>query len=189
MSFEDSGPLPKGADPLDLIARDHLMHSRLCSLLEEIADSLPDRVTTDMAQSAADAMKVNVAIHILDEELGLFPLLRAASSPDDNIGVVLSLLTREHEADIDFARELIEALEELALTGRPHNADMLGYMLRGYFELQRRHQAWEDAIVMPTARQMLAEDAINKLGAAMRRHRNEHPDTRWEIVFRNENPD
>jgi hypothetical protein len=40
---------------------------------------------------------------------------------------------------------------------------MLGYMLRGYFDSQRRHIAWEDRVVLPVARQVLTSDDLASL--------------------------
>ena len=61
-------------------------------------------------------------------------------------------LEAEHAADESFAHELADELQLLADTGLVRNAEMLGYMLRGFFEHQRRHIEWENRVLLPLAR-------------------------------------
>ena len=56
---------------------------------------------------------------------------------------------------------------------RPDNPDMLGYMLRGFFETQRRHVAWENAVVMPLAYARLTQDDLRELSRVMLDNRKE----------------
>lgn len=167
------------SNPLDLIDRDHAVQDRMCALLEEIADGLPDNVGRAQADAAVAALKHHVATHILDEEHGLFPLLRRWAHPQDNVDAVLTLLSHEHERDLDFAHEIIDALEDLVVAGSPRNADMLGYMLRGFFEMQRRHNAWENALVLPLARRRLPQEALEALMRAMRTNRSAPAESAW----------
>ncbi|MBN9246319.1 MAG: hypothetical protein J0I81_02505, partial [Hyphomicrobium sp.] len=45
----------------------------------------------------------------------------------------------------------------------PRNPETLGYILRGYFESQRRHIAWEDSVVLPAARKALTVEDLARL--------------------------
>ena len=75
---------------------------------------------------------------------------------------VLTLAEKEHVLDQGRADEIVESLEEFVCTERISNPDMLGYMLRGFFESQRRHMAWEKHVVLPLAQQQLsAEDHLH----------------------------
>ena len=127
--------------PLDLIVHEHLLQARLCDLLEQIADCLPDNVSVPTAQAAVSAIN-ELNRHHKHEEKCLFPLLLKRAKPQDNIVPILDHLEKEHAADESLASEMHESLEILAAGKRPENPNMLGYMLRGFFESYRRHINW-----------------------------------------------
>ena len=58
-------------------------------------------------------------------------------------------------------------LERLIGDGSARNAEMLGYMLRGFFVAIRRHVKWENATVLPLARQTLTEVDLDELREAI----------------------
>ncbi len=116
-------------------------------------------------------LRVDLAVHIRDEEEGLFPLLRQRALPSDNFDEIAEVLSLEHASDEGFAEEIVDQLESLKDGKRPHNPDMLGYMLRGFFETQRRHLAWEDAVVLPLARERLTAVDLRKLSGIMLENR------------------
>jgi hypothetical protein len=51
------------------------------------------------------------------------------------------------------------------------NPDMVGYMLRGFFERYRRHVHWENTLVMPLARLRLTPEDLDALQAQMSQNR------------------
>ena len=85
----------------------------------------------------------------------LFPLLRRRAPEGSPLRAIMQQLEAEHAADDSFAHELADELQLLADTGLVRNAEMLGYMLRGFFEHQRRHIEWENCVLLPLARQTL----------------------------------
>jgi hemerythrin-like domain-containing protein len=103
--------------------------------------------------------------------VGLFPLLRGRATEADAIGPILDRLAEEHESDTDFAAEIVETLDAMARHGRVANPEMLGYMLRGFFERYRRHVHWENTLVMPLVRRRLTEDDLANLAAIMASNR------------------
>jgi hemerythrin-like domain-containing protein len=110
-------------------------------------------------------------VHHRDEELGLFPLIEKRALPSDNIHDILARLALEHATDESFASELLESLEGLREGRKIKNPDMVGYMLRSFFESYRRHILWENAIVLPLARARLTPEDLKELNSAMVRHR------------------
>lgn len=160
-----------GAHPLDIIERDHRAQSQICDALEAIADSLPDMVDSNLAYHVLFSLQRDLPIHRADEEDGLFPLLAKRAQPEDNIQNILACLTVEHATDESFAQELFETLETLAQGKRVSNPNMVGYMLRSFFECYRRHLNWEDNFVIPLARKRLMPDDFNYLSLKMIRHR------------------
>jgi hemerythrin-like domain-containing protein len=75
--------------------------------------------------------------------------------------------------DTDFASEIAESLELMARGDRVPNPDMVGYMLRGFFERYRRHVHWENTLVMPVARKRLTAEDLDVLARLMERNRGE----------------
>ena len=51
-----------------------------------------------------------------------------------------------------------------------NNPNMVGYMLRSFFESYRRHIHWENAVVLPLARSRLTEEDVEELEQAMLVH-------------------
>ena len=58
---------------------------------------------------------------------------------------------------------MLESLEALGKGQGVTNPNMVGYMLRGFFESYRRHLHWENAIVVPLARARLTREDIEEL--------------------------
>ena len=160
-------------NPLDLIASAHAVQAQLCDAMERIADGLPDEVDRSLCAQIASCLQFDLPLHHHDEEMGLFPLLRTRALPEDGLEPILDRLAAEHESDNDFASEIAEALEALGQGGRPSNPEMLGYMLRGFFERYRRHVQWENALVMPVARLRLTREDLDALQSHMNESRHQ----------------
>ena len=158
-------------NPLDMIMHQHAMQMQLCDMLERIADGLPDEVDRRLCAQAASSLTYDLPLHHHDEETGLFPLLRERALPEDQIENILGRLATEHVTDTDFAGEIAELLEILGRGDRVGNPDMVGYMLRGFFERYRRHVHWENTLVMPVARIRLMPEDLEALTQQMERNR------------------
>ncbi|WP_244598260.1 hemerythrin domain-containing protein [Pseudohoeflea suaedae] len=119
----------------------------LCDQLEEIADSLPDRVNRQKCLYAAAALAPMIRkVHQFEEEI-LFPRLAVLMSGEPTSARTLERLRFEHCEDECFAEELTEALFDLGRGRVDLNVEATGYMLRGFFEAVRRHIAAEQEIV------------------------------------------
>jgi len=160
-------------NPLDLIAQAHVLQEQICDVLERIADGLPDDVDRRLCAQAASYLLYDLPRHHHDEEAGLFPLLRERLESDDGLDAILDRLASEHLIDTDFAGEIAESLDLMGRGERIPNPEMIGYMLRGFFERYRRHVHWENTLIMPLARKRLTEDDLAALAALMARSRAE----------------
>ncbi|MBL8906238.1 MAG: hemerythrin domain-containing protein [Rhizobiales bacterium] len=156
---------------LDLIEHEHRIQAQICDTLELIADSLPDCVDKRLCAQVACALREELPLHHRDEECGLFPLIEERALPGDGIAEILARLAMEHATDESFASELLESLDILSEGRELKNPDMVGYMLRSFFESYRRHLHWENAVVLPLARSRLMPQDIVKLEEAMARNR------------------
>lgn len=152
-------------DPLGVLEEEHALQLELCGVLETIADDLPDRANRGLAKVAVSILTRSWPAHIALEETCLFPLLRArAQASGDTMSLdILDHLEAEHEHDEDFAGEISMALQAFVDDGNIENPAMLGYMLRGFFQSQRRHIAWENATILPLARRVLSGEDLDKI--------------------------
>jgi hemerythrin-like domain-containing protein len=155
-----AGPVP---DPLAVLQSEHVLQLELCACLEHLADSLPDQVDRRLAHALGLMLANDITGHFAWEEQVLFPALRRHAASLAPIGPMLAQLESEHDRDEDHAKELAETLAALASQGRHGNPEMLGYMLRGFFEGQRRHISWEESVLVPMARSLLGEEELRQL--------------------------
>ncbi len=164
-------PLSIDGDPLDFLCNSHHAQLALCDVLEGIADSLPNDIDRRLCFRAAMALRVDISLHHLDEERGLFPLLRKRVSVHESLQSSLQRLESEHYADEGFSEEVIEGLEALSRARADINHELIGYMLRGFFESIRRHIAFENEVLLPLARNAFTSGDLDTLAAVMRQNR------------------
>src|SRR5690606_7931387 len=130
---DEAAPWASGAeaaaDALLVIEYDHALKLHFCDLLEEIADHLPGRVDGGAADGAWHVLQTGFRPHVDLEEQVLFPLLRRRLPDDPVLAHACAQLEKEHGRDIDFALEIAEELQPLAMASGPENPEMLGYML------------------------------------------------------------
>jgi hemerythrin-like domain-containing protein len=133
---------PTSASLLDWWKQAHDDQLKLCSELEEIADSLPANVNRQKCIYAAKALGPLIkGVHHYEDTV-IFPDLAAKMPYSPDLDKTLSRLKFEHFEDECFAEELMERLLALG-SGREVNMEATGYMLRGFFEAVRRHIAFE----------------------------------------------
>jgi len=150
-------------NPLRILSEEHALQSELCDLLEAIADKLPQRPDGKLAQVALSILEAGFLSHMRLEDDVLFPMLRQRAPQDHRLIAALACLEQEHDRDGAAFIEIIDGLHTLIADRPIRNPDMFGYMLRGFFESQRRHIAWEDSVVMPAARMLLTGDDLRLL--------------------------
>ena len=125
--------------------RAHSEKLKVCGALEEIADALPDRVDRLMCVSVASTLLPMLRnIHRYEEEV-IFPTYAAATADLQCI----ERLKAEHVEDECFADEVTEALMTIGHGSAVANPEALGFMLRGFFEMMRRHVAFERGHILP----------------------------------------
>ncbi len=115
----------------------------LCIVLEEIADSLPERVDAAVCKHVAKTLPLIIeGAHRYEEDV-IFPLLEKSKISSVDLKTTIKRLKIEHLGDKCFAEELSEVLASYG-KGMPNlAAEATGYMLRGFFEALRRHIAFE----------------------------------------------
>ncbi len=153
--------------PIDYIYADHYRQRTMCAMLDELVVDPSGEVASQLSAALLSYLERDLPLHIADEEGDLFPRLKARALPEDGLANVLALLSEEH-VDIErLALPLVAALSTLA-AGKPladEKAFACGATL--FAEAQRRHQAWENRIVMPLARKRLTRADLSEIGRNM----------------------
>lgn len=157
----------RASNPIDAFDRQHQSLRQMCDALEAIADSLPDQVDCDLCTVLAGELRVNLPGRHRREEQVLFPLIERRAKVDDTVAPVLARLRHEHSLDEGYAAELGDLLDTLSREVRPENPDMVGYMLRGFFESYRRHVHLEQVVILPLARSRLTDADLQHLAGRL----------------------
>ena len=130
----------------------------LCNELENIADSLPDRVNAQDCLHVARSIYPTVRKAHDFEENELFPMLKSRFESDTQLLEALNRLHFEHWEDESFAEEVADGLKAFVAKRERANPEVLAYMLRGFFEGLRRHIAYEQDHLCPLVKQLEAAD-------------------------------
>jgi hemerythrin-like domain-containing protein len=153
------------SDPLGYIHADHFRHRELCRAAEELADAaLYDAA---LGEAVAAFLDRDMAVHVIDEEEDLFPLLRRRAAAADGIEKVLGLLSGEHAADEMLAKQIVNGLLRAARKPAETLDRALKNALRTFADRERRHLTVENAIVLPLAAKRLSRADLNGLSRRM----------------------
>lgn len=154
------------AEPLNWLFAEHYRHRELCALLERIASAT--LLLREETEEALAFLRRDMALHIVDEEDDLFPLLRRRCDPEDDLSRTLGILSADHSRDLDLSALLMERMEAALKSGRPVGADRADRRLFEEFAAQeRRHIALENAVVLPIARLRLKPADLQGLSRRM----------------------
>lgn len=138
-------------EPLDWFFAEHYRHRQLCRMIEEVA-ARPTFNAGPISQ-IIDFIRYDLALHIIDEEEDLFPLLRRRALPEDEIENVLGRLSAEHRIDATQSQVVRERLEAALIAQRAPALDPeVKSVLVNFARHELRHLALENAVVLPIAR-------------------------------------
>lgn len=140
---------------LEVVDREQDYQLNLCATLERIADDLPNPVDRLLASHAINALREALPRQSRLEEIYLFPALRRVVREGARTEAALHLLSEERQNDECLAQDIAEHLEYAMQMSKIENPNMLGYMLRHFFECRRRHIAWCRGVLLPLARRRL----------------------------------
>ena len=160
-------PLPQSMlqQPLEYILADHLRQRVLCALCDRIAAEAS--LDMEAASEVVDYLTNEMAVHVIDEEQDLFPLLRRRADPEDDIETVWGQLSGEHAHDETLAREIVSGLRNALTSPGDVLPAKLIRTLRQFARGQRQHLALENATVMPLAKVRLSGKDLKALSGRM----------------------
>lgn len=165
-------PLGPGDCPLEALREVHFLQRQICLDMEVLADSRIPRPA--LAREVLMNLCRDLPLHHADEDLDLFPLLRARALPEDEIDPLLDCLSADHLAEPARLAALLAALACLADGALPAPEDRSA--LRALAQAERRHMTIENAIVLPLAAARLTDADRQHLRAAMATRRAAPPD-------------
>lgn len=159
--------------PLDFIFAEHHRQREATNIIMMIADGVFDKcgVTALVA-----FLEHDFALHIGDEEVVLFPVLKEHCLPEDNVDRVIARLEEEHREDETIADQAISILKS-RLSGqliKPFEAGRL----RMFAEHIRQHLALENGVLLPIARVRLEANELRLLAGMLKDRRRSLPDSK-----------
>ncbi len=149
-------------EPLEFLFAEHYRHRHMCKVLEYLAAA--PGFEAGLIASTDDFIRYDLALHVIDEEEDLFPLLRRRCTEDDEIEDVLGRLSADHALDQELAKTVRTVFGQ-ALERRTPPALIVGgpQALRQLARQEKGHMALENAVVMPLARRRLTHDDLEAL--------------------------
>lgn len=154
------------AEPLDWFFAEHHRHRQACRLIASLADdpAFDGACVTEVLEF----IRNDLALHIIDEEEDLFPLLRRRALPEDQIEIALGRLSSEHRVDSALAQRVRTILQDSLDRREPCARDASARQALLDFAAQElRHLALENAVVLPIARLRLTQEDIESMAARL----------------------
>jgi len=163
-----------GLTPLDRLIGRRLGLQCFCTLLRALPVA-GCNLTRRLAPVLAPYLSTDYSALMAEEEEGLLPHLERRLLVGDDLDAVVNQLSDEHRQDREQARQLAIRCLDFA---NGTDDDWLGLcdILAQFAERQRRHLTWEDATILPMARDRLSAEDQTQWEAEM--------DQRYRLVMR-----
>ncbi len=157
--------------PLSVIEADHASQLAVCRVLDRLLHNPRHGADAQELVAVRDYLRLQLPLHIADEEEDLFPLLRQQAPADDDLKQILAQLHTEHDTDRRLNDHLCSDIDCL-ITGHAL-ADPAQFLKNAFAfsEMQRRHLAWENAVIVTRARKSLRKADQAELGRRMAKRR------------------
>lgn len=157
-------------EPLEFLFAEHYRQRQMCRILEHLAATLEFK--PDLMRCVDDFIRYDLALHVIDEEADLFPMLRRRCAQEDDVDAVLGRLAGEHALDQQLAGAVRVILSQaLAARIAPSMIEGGAETMLNLARQEKSHMALENAVVMPLARRWLTRGDLATLSArfALRR--------------------
>lgn len=152
------------ADPLTFLAEDHMRQREICAMLHMVA-SQPYPEFRSMGVALA-YLRHEFLLHNADERAVLFPMMVARCEKEDEIGLIIDRLLRDHEGAEEQAQKTCHILETIMETSKaPNEADRAE--LKDFAGRCQRYLILENAIILRLARVRLSKKDLAVLSRKM----------------------
>lgn len=170
INFPGSATAPTFDSPLDML---HACHDRImdqCATLQKLLQHLPKNGCDTQAQQAAQAVlryfDTAGQFHHQDEEVDLFPLLRACNNTDAD--ALIKRLLDEHQAMDALWLRLRTQLQSIA---EGQSATLEKSLVADFSLAYGRHVMLENTQLLPLSAKLLSEQQQNDMGKKMANRR------------------
>ena len=136
-----------------------------CAILRALP-AIDPMMARSMAPGLAAFLNRDFITLIAEEESGLLPLLNRRLLLGDSLDDVIRQLSDEHRQEREQAGLLAAQLLDFA-AGTDADWPELCDNLAQFAERQRRHLVWEDATILPLARERLSADDLTQWDARL----------------------
>ena len=160
--------------PIEMLAACHHRVERQCATLRRLTRHLGTHgVDTDARIAAAAVLRyfdTAARDHHADEEVDLFPALVESMAGSDAVCIrdLIDALTLDHRALEAHWQRLRGSLKEIADGSLSQLTDA---DVEAFIALYERHIAREEHELLPMAHRLLSDDALDRVGRAMRERR------------------
>mgnify|MGYP003541657498 CR=1 FL=1 len=160
--------------PLEMLSACHHRVERQCATLRRLVAHLASRDPDQDARIAAAAVMryfdTAAKDHHADEETDLFPALVESAAGSDAVCIreLVDSLTLDHRAlqsHWQRLRQLLQSVEAGA------SVPLASADVEPFIHLYERHIAREEVELLPMASRLLGDDALDRIGKAMRERR------------------
>lgn len=150
------------SDPIAWFFAEHHRHRQFCDLMQRA--SMAPTFDEEVLSWLLDFVVHELALHVLDEEEDLFPLMRSRARPEDDLDRLLGRLSAEHAKDLTRAAAVRHHLEACLRQQVPISRNNVRRRaLESFAAQERSHLALENAVVLPIARLRLTERDLVEL--------------------------
>ena len=156
--------------PIDFLIAEHYRQRGVLALLDRLVHDQVRR-WDDVAGAILAYLRRDLVWHVEDEERDLFPILLRRAKRTDSIEAAFKVLSAEHQGD-ELLADAVEAGLAHAIKDKAARSDSTFVAAaRSFTENQRRHLAWENALILPLARKRLSAADQRRLAIRMAKRR------------------
>ncbi|HEX6959053.1 MAG TPA: hemerythrin domain-containing protein [Ferrovibrio sp.] len=166
--FAALGGAAQDGSPFDILAGQRLSLVAVCAIMDALPNT-PPALARNIAAALAGFLRHDYLAVITEEEDGLLVKLQPRLLLGDDLDEAIRQLMEEHRRDRQEALLLAAKCDEIATGLSDGEAAATLVALRAFAERQRRHLAWEEAIILPLARDRLSSDDLSQWKQAMKK--------------------
>lgn len=157
--------------PFEIIRSEHDRQLMICDWLRELADNKQIGPVIEEVDELLAYFNEELPLHLKDEEIDFFPILRRCCLPEDRFDSVLAQFELEHNVDRVLKIHVVIELKSITVDRTLENQSDLWANLRAFAEAQRRHIYWENQTLLPLGLKRLSRKDEIELGRNMAERR------------------
>lgn len=160
-------PAEASLSPIDRLIGMRMVLQAFCAVIRSLSNASP-ALFRALAPGIANFLSRDFINIVTEEQEGLLVYLRQRLMLGDELDTLIHHLNDEHRQDCEHAKALGGRCREFA-TGTDIDWPDLLEALSAFAEQQRRHLIWEDATILPIARERLQPDDLTRWNVEMHR--------------------